>query len=174
MDRKNLITKYSTGDVQPPKSRRGILSLALLVVIFFCSLFSALSFSGIHLFSLMKDQDDRTILFTESIRLEPPQEADGYTNIRNLGIEGRFLNDFDQCYFGLPKGVYISRPSSVVPDLCTGDVLLKINGHPVVDQPTLDALLESHAHGASLLLEIYRDGAYQTLSAFFIIPEDEQ
>lgn len=172
MKKNEFINEYRTGDVHPPKSRRGILSLALLVVIFFCSLFSALSLSGIHLFSLMKTQNDRTILFTENIRLEAPRISDDYTNIRHLGIEGRFLTAFDQHYYNLPQGLYIRKPSSMVPGLCSGDVLLKINGEKVPNQAALEELLDSHAHGASLVLEIYRDGAYQTLSAFFVIPEE--
>ena len=172
MEKNEFINEYRTGDVQPPKSRRGILSLALLVLIFFCSLFSALSLSGIHLFSLLRSQDDRTILFTESIRLEDPRDSEDYTNIRHLGIQGRFLTDFDQHYYNLPQGLYIRKPSSMVPGLCSGDVLLKINGEEVPNEAALAELLDSHAHGASLLLEIYRDGAYQTLSAFFVIPEE--
>ena len=172
MENKELLNEYRTGDVQPPKSRRGIISLALLVVIFFCSLFSALSFSGLHLFIVLFEEDDKTIRFTDSIRLEQPDAAEGFTNIRHLGIEGRFLTEFDQRYFNLPQGIYIRKPSPSVPDLCCGDVLMKINGQPIHDQATLDALLDSHAHGASLVLEIYRDGAYQTLSAFFVVPEE--
>ena len=46
------------------------------------------------------------------------------------------------------------------------------SGAQKYDEAALEELLDSHAHGASLVLEIYRDGAYQTLSAFFVIPEE--
>lgn len=169
MDKNELLSEYRTGDVQPPKSYRVPVTVLLLLVLFLGSLISALSFAGIRLFHLLGRGDpDTSVRFIDDMRLSPVAEAENYTEIHGLGIQGRFLTDFEQRYFGLPAGVYVSGPSTLVPDLCTGDVLLKVNGEAVTNQDMLDAMVESHAHGAALSLEIYRNGHYQTLSAVLI------
>lgn len=166
MDKNEFLSEYRTGDVQPPKSYRVPMTVLLLLVIFLGSLISALSFGGIRLFQLLGSEKTNTsVRFIDEMRLTPVAEAENYTEIHSLGIRGRFLTDFEQRYFDLPQGVYINEPSPLVPDLCTGDVLLKINGEEIRDQEMLDALLESHAHGACLSLEIYRNGHHQSISA---------
>ena len=166
MDNKELLSEYRTGDVQPPKSYRVPMTVLLLLVIFLGSLISALSFGGIRLFQLLgSERSNTSVRFIDELGLSPVSEATGYTEIRCLGIRGRFLSDFEQRYFDLPQGVYISGHASLVPELCTGDVLLKINGEAVSNLDVLDTLIESQAHGAVLSLEIYRNGHYQTISA---------
>ncbi|MBQ8797324.1 MAG: PDZ domain-containing protein [Oscillospiraceae bacterium] len=166
MDKHEFLSEYRTGDVQPPKSYRIPVTVLLLLVIFLGSLISALSFGGIRLFRLLGSEKTNTsVRFIDEMRLSPVAEAENYTEIHSLGIQGRFLTAFEQRYFDLPQGVYISGTSQLVPDLCTGDVLLKINGEEISYQEMLDTLLESHAHGAILSLEIYRNGHHQSLSA---------
>lgn len=169
MDNKEISTEYATGDVQPPKNYRLPMNVLLLLVIFLGSLISALSFGGIRLFRMLDTQASGiSVCFIDDMRLSPVSEVGGYTQIQSLGIHGKFLSEFEQRYFDLPQGFYIKAPSTLVPDLCTGDVLLKVGGEEVTNQDMLDALIESHAHGASLTLEIYRNGHYQTISAVLI------
>ena len=163
MDNKAFLTEYSTGSVQPPKNNRLPLTALLLTVLFVGSLISALGFANIHIFR--KKEADTSVRFISDVRLTPAPVAEGYTEIHSLGIQGRFLTAFEQRYFSLPQGVYISAPSGMVPGLCAGDVLLAINGVAINNQDMLDTVIESHAHGAALNLQIYRNGHYQNLSA---------
>ena len=163
MENKMIATEYSTGDVQPPKNHRWSLTALLLGLLFVGSLISALSFADIQLFRIK--EADTSVRFIDDVRLDPVPAAEGHTKIQGLGIEGRFLTEFEQRYFGLPQGVYINAPSQLVPGLLTGDVLLAINGQQITNQDMLDAAIESHAHGAALNLQIYRDGHYQSISA---------
>lgn len=168
MENKQTATEYSTGSVQMPKNYRKPLTLLLLTVLFAGSLVCTLSFWGIRLTGLYKRDADTSVQFIKNMRLSPAAEAEHYTEIRSLGIQGRFLTEFEQRYYDLPEGVYIHAPSTSVPDLCTGDVLIKINDEAITNQDKLDAIVDSHAHGAALNLQIYRNGHYQTISAFLI------
>lgn len=169
MENKELLSEYRTGDVQPPKSYRLPMTVLLLLVIFLGSLISALGFGGIRLFRLLGSEKTATsVRFIDEMRLGPVTEAENCTEIHSLGIRGRFLTDFEQRYFDLPRGVYISATSRLVPELCTGDVLLQINGEAVSDPVMLDALLENFDHGACLTLDIYRNGQHQTISAILV------
>lgn len=166
MDKKVLPTKYlpasyRTGDVQPPKSYRGITTLLLLLVIFLGCMFSALSFWGIHLFRLLEGQENASVRFIPDMRLsqtaEPATEA-------GLGVEGYFLTDFQRHYFELPSGIYITNANDSPTGIRTGDILLSVNGSRLTDPGELTALLLNYAPGAALSLEVYRDGTRQTLS----------
>lgn len=166
MDKNEFLSEYRTGDVHPPKSYQLPMTMLLLLVVFLGGLISALSFANIRLFrTLVTEQTTTSVRFIDDMRLSPATEMEGYTEIHSLGIQGRFLSTFEQRYFDLPQGVYISEPSTLVPGLCAGDVLLKVGGEAVTNQDMLDAVLELHAHGAALTLEIYRNGHYQTISA---------
>lgn len=171
MEKNEYLSEYRTGEVAVPKSRRGLFTLILLLIVFFASIFSALSLSGLHLSLLMKEEQS-SVLFIKDMQLQPPETPEGFADIRNLEIQGRFLTAVEQDYFNLPQGVYISTPSPAVPGLCVGDVLLAINGEPITDQEMLQALLDSHSHGAVLNLEVYRNGDVLSLSAFFVVPEE--
>ena len=163
MENNDYLTEYSTGDVQLPKNNRLPLTALLLSVLFVGSLISALGVADIRIFR--EKEADTSVRFISDVRLTPAPVAEGYTEIHALGIQGRFLTEFEQRYFDLPQGVYISAPSGMVPGLCSGDVLLAINGVAINNQDVLDTVIESHAHGAALNLQIYRNGHYQNLSA---------
>ena len=163
MKNKDFSTEYSTGSVQPPKRPRPSLTATLLTLLFFGSLLSTLSLADIRFFR--EQEADTSVRFIPDMQLAPASVAENYTEINSLGIQGRFLSDFEQRYFELPQGVYISAPSDLVPGLLTGDVLLAINGVAITNQDMLDAVIESHAHGAALNLQVYRNGHYQNFSA---------
>lgn len=166
MDKKELPIEYlpasyRTGDVQPPKSHQGIITLLLLLVIFLGCLVSALSFANIHLFQLLQGQEDASVRFIPDMRLS--QIAEPVTQA-GLGVEGYFLSDFQRHCFGLPQGIYITNAHDSPTGIRTGDILLSVNGSRLTDPGELTALLVNYAPGASLSLDIYRGGARQTLT----------
>ena len=168
MEQQQLTTEYATGSVQPPKNYRQPVSLILLGVLFCGCLVCALSFWGIRLSVMYNKDSATTVRFIDDMRLSPVTDGENYTNIDSLGIRGRFITEFEQRYFDLPQGVYINSHSQSIPGLCVGDVLLAINGEEITNQDMLDAIVESHAHGAALTLEVYRGGHYQIFSAFLV------
>lgn len=170
MDKKALPSEYlpgsyRTGDVQPPKNHRLGVTLLLLAVIFLGSLVSALSFWGIHLFALLQTDVDTSVRFIPNMRLSAHMpEAAASLEVSALAVEGCFLTEFDQAYFGLPQGIYITRGTEDIQSLQTGDVLLRINGAAVTDPDTLQSLLQQHESGSLLFLDILRDNVQQTLT----------
>lgn len=87
----------------------------------------------------------------------------GYVSGRpSFGVTVQRLSTFDQLYYGLPQGLYIT---SVAVGSCAaeagihvGDVLLSFDGQPTVDSETLQQLLYSHNAGDSVTIIIYRGG----------------
>lgn len=167
MDKKVLPTEYSesyrTGNVQPPKSHRGLISLLLLLVIFLGSLVSALSFWGIHLFQALQEKEDTSVRFITDMRLS--NEEENHLQVSDLGIEGYFLTAFDQRYFDLPQGFYITQVQDPFSDLRPGDILLGINDTETPDASALYSILGVHSPGATLSLDVSRNGARRTLNA---------
>lgn len=159
----DLPDSYRTGDVQPPKNYRGITSLLLLLVLFLGCLVSALGFLNIKLFQLLQDDEDSSFRFVSDMRLTQQQESDDFAEISGPGIRGYSLSGFDQDYFGLPKGIYITYAQADT-GLLTGDVLLRINGVEVVDQDTLHYLIKLY-DDAPLDLIVYRTQRYHTLTS---------
>ena len=157
---------YSTGDVQPPKNYRGIITVLLLLVLFLGSLVSALSFANIRLFELLQSADDSTsVRFMENVQLAAGAH-DGIAGIPALGAKGYVLTAFEQRYYGLPQGIYVTQVEDPVRvGIRTGDVLLAVNGEPVTDTDVLNDLLEYHDPGRILFLDIYRKGARLSLDA---------
>lgn len=86
-----------------------------------------------------------------------------------LGLEVEALSRFYQHYFHMPAGLYITR---IDPDgpcaelgLAQGDVLLSLDGEPVVTPSDLHSFLFDHQIGDSIVLEIYRKGQIGTATA---------
>ena len=176
MEKKELPTEYfpesyRTGDVQPPKSYRGLITLLLLLVIFLGSLVSALSFANIHLFRLLQNEEDPSVRFISDMRLsaQAPNPT-GSVEVSGLEVEGCFLTEFDRNYFELPQGIYITQAAASSGGLQAGDILLRINGTTVTDPDTLQSLLCGHDTGTILFLDIYREGAQQTLTVIIDNP----
>lgn len=161
----SLPDSYRTGDVQPPKSHRGIITLLLLLVIFLGSLVSVLSFANIQLFRLLNSGEEIPVHFISDVQLEEAREPEDRIQLSGLGIEGQFLTQFDQHYFDLPQGIYITEVADFVQGVFTGDILTGINNIPVTDPDTVSALLDSYHWGDALRLEIYRNGKMQTVTA---------
>lgn len=170
MEEKKTLTEsfpdsYRTGEVQPPKSHRGIITLLLLLVIFLGSLVSVLSFANIQLFRLLSSGEDISVHFISDVQLEEIPEQDDIIELPGLGLQGQFLTQFDQHYFDLPQGIYITEVADFVQGIFAGDILTGINSIPVTDSDTVSALLETYRWGDALRLDIYRNGTMRTVTA---------
>lgn len=87
----------------------------------------------------------------------------GYVSGRPyLGVTVQQLSAFDQLYYRLPSGLYITEVApntdAAAKGLIPGDVLLSIDGHRLADTDTLQQLLYSHSAGDTVTLTLYRGG----------------
>jgi serine protease Do len=95
--------------------------------------------------------------------------SQGYVSGRpSLGVEGKFLNLFDQHYYHIPAGLYITAvipgSSAEKQGLTMGDVLISVNDMPISDSMALNRLLCSIQVGETVQAVIYRDERYYTLA----------
>lgn len=158
---------YSTGEVQPPKGHRGLITVLLLLVIFLGGLVSALSFWGIQLFQQLQAQENASVSFIADMRLSEEEEAENENlfQVPDLGIEGYFLSAFDRRYFNMPPGFYITAVEDPLSGLRPGDLLIKVDNTQITDAGALFSALGAHGPGAMLSLDVYRNGAHRNISA---------
>jgi len=89
--------------------------------------------------------------------------AQGYVSGRpTLGLTGESVTLFDQAYFHIPQGLYLS---DVAPDsqawawgIRPGDILLRLDGEPVTQQRQLDTLVNTREIGDRVDALFFRDG----------------
>ena len=85
-----------------------------------------------------------------------------------LGIDGETLSVFYQHYYHLPAGLYLTqvRPGSGadLAGLAPGDILLAIDGHPILTDEDLDRALYAADIGKQVTLTVYRAGEQGTLT----------
>ncbi len=95
--------------------------------------------------------------------------SQGYVSGRpTLGLVGDSVTRFDQSYFHIPAGLYLTQvePGSdadahgIVP----GDILISLDGTPILSQTDLEGFVFAHQIGDSLSAVIYRGGQQFTLS----------
>lgn len=92
----------------------------------------------------------------------------GYVSGRpGLGIDCTPISQQHQCYYDLPAGLYVSRADADGP-LETGDILLAVNGSPVSDNETFNALLSDYQVGDKVLLTILRGEEKMVLGASIV------
>ena len=94
--------------------------------------------------------------------------AQGYVSGRPaLGFTGQTLTSFDQLYYRLPAGLYISdvdRDSDAyAKGIAAGDILLQFDGSRVTDAQSLETLLYSYDAGDTVSIVIYRSGRQYAL-----------
>ena len=94
--------------------------------------------------------------------------ANGYVSGRPaLGITGQEISPFDQHYYRLPQGIYITEVSessdAAAKGIQSGDILVQLDGQRVTDTDTLKSLLYAHKTGDTVTVVIYRKGAQHTL-----------
>lgn len=122
---------------------------------------------GVHTrnLSAILNCGEDTCFFIPSIALKEIVDeliTQGYVSGRpSLGVDGIFLSLFDQYYYNIPSGLYIT---SVIPGssadtlgLRMGDVLISVNGEPISDSDTLNELLCSFRVGDGIYAIISRD-----------------
>ena len=140
---------YKTGDVQPPKNYRQVITLLLLLVLFLGCLVSALSFANIRLFRLLEQQDQPLLSFGQV--QHDPAHSEIYPV---LGISGCYLTELEQAYFSLPAGVYITEAGHAL--LQPGDVVVGINGTALTEEAVFSQMLKTLQPGTELTLQICR------------------
>ena len=79
-----------------------------------------------------------------------------------LGLEGEVLSRFDQYYYGLPAGLYITDVSAdsdaYQQGLEPGDILISINGQRITSQSELEQMVYGMNIGDTVEAVIYRGG----------------
>ena len=87
----------------------------------------------------------------------------GYVSGRpTLGIVGSYISRFDQIYYHLPAGLYITEvddtSDAALQGIEPGDILISINGIPVLSQESLESILYANHVGDSVQTVIFRNG----------------
>ena len=101
----------------------------------------------------------------------------GYVSGRpTLGLEGEFVSKFDQYYYGVPAGLYITyvMPGSDadIMDVLTGDILISLNGIPVSSQEVLEDTIYGMNVGDTVEAVLYRGGIQYQVS--LVLTESKQ
>ena len=94
--------------------------------------------------------------------------SNGYVSGRpSLGISGQAVTAFEQMYYRIPQGIYITEVSAsggaAAAGLSAGDILLNFDGQRITDADTLKSLLYTHDAGDTVEVVIYRSGKQYTL-----------
>ena len=93
----------------------------------------------------------------------------GYVSGRPcLGITVQQLSSFDQLYYRLPSGLYVTEVAqntdAAAKGLVPGDVLLSIDGQRLSTTDALQQLLYSHSAGDTVTVILYRSGQQYQLT----------
>lgn len=160
---------YQTGSTHPPKSRRGLIAILLILAIFLGGLASGLGLVNIRLSRLLSsNQDTGSVQFSRVGASSTTETSTESVRIPRLGISCETVGAFVQNYYRLPQGVYVTQvtPESdaAAQGLVPGDLLLSLDGHPATNTDTLSALLDSYAPGDPTEAAIYRNGKRYTLT----------
>lgn len=94
--------------------------------------------------------------------------ANGYVSGRaSLGITGKEISAFDQLYYRIPQGIYITEveggADAAEKGILPGDILLQFEGKRVTDPDSLKTMLYAYDAGDEVSVVIYRSGTQQTL-----------
>ena len=95
--------------------------------------------------------------------------AQGYVSGRpTLGLTGEHITRFDQYYFHIPQGLYLT---DISPDsdahaqgITPGDILISLDGEAITDQIQLDTLVNSRNIGDSFTALVYHNGQEMTFT----------
>ena len=95
--------------------------------------------------------------------------AHGYVSGRpTLGLTGDTVTRFDQYYFHIPQGLYLSYveqdSDAWSQGIRPGDILISLDGENITDQTQLDTLVNSRNIGDTVTAVFYREGREQTIS----------
>ena len=163
MDHPTQQNFYQTGDTQPPKNYRVIISLLLVVIVILGSVVTILSLLNIRLTQKLSMQSE-TAIPVQLAALAEEQQSDENTNI--LGFSAKTLSVFDQKFYHLPQGVYITdvTPGSSADKqgVLPGDILIAIQNTPVTEAQALEDYLRNCTSGQTVKLVFFRDGKQRT------------
>lgn len=167
---------YRTGSTRPPKSHRGLLAAMLITIIFLCGVFTAFSLLNVRFFQSMptdinapKASDGIRGDGIECIGFAVPnapvkERANPFfaqDHVSCLGVSVKQLSSFEQLYYRLPSGLYITKvdpaTDAAAKGLAPGDILLSIDGTTLADTDTLQQLLSGHSAGEAVSVAIYRN-----------------
>ena len=89
--------------------------------------------------------------------------SQGYVSGRpTLGLAGDSITKFDQHYFHVPAGLFLTEvepdSSAALQGIEPGDILILLENQPVLTQQELDTIVNSHHIGDNLDAVIYRNG----------------
>lgn len=90
--------------------------------------------------------------------------SQGYVSGRpSLGLQGRWVSEFQQQFRRIPAGLYITRAPENS-DIRAKDILLAVDGNRITDEEELNTVLYSHQVGDEVTLTLYRSGKEVTVS----------
>ena len=95
--------------------------------------------------------------------------AQGYVSGRpTLGFTGEAITKFDQYYFHIPAGLYLTdvdlHSDAYLQGIEPGDILISLNGESITTQTQLDTFVNRHIIGDSVTAVIYREGREETVT----------
>lgn len=169
---------YRTGYTNQKKSSRGIVAVLLVAVIFLCGIATAFSLLNIRLFKDFAKSESTSVSLrfsnmrsanqpdTSSADTQPQltfyAEQDFMAGIPVLGTTVQQLSPFDQLYYRLPSGLYITKVQpntpAAVKGLAVGDILLSIDGQRVTNTYALQQVLYHFNAGDTVAVVLYRNG----------------
>ena len=176
---------YGTGNTIPPKNYSGIIALLLILVIFLSGIVSLLSFMNIKLLQQLAEQakemenkspmsvtDHAVLQQSQDIAIQsaaPELQIQSYASGEpSLGITGEAITQFDQYYFHIPQGLYLTE---VDPDsdawhqgIAPGDILISLDGTPITTQSQLDTIVGAMTIGDTLEALFYRNGQEEVIT----------
>ena len=74
------------------------------------------------------------------------------------------VSAFDQLYYRVPAGLFVTELTQKNLPLQPGDILVRFAGHRIGDTDTLEAYLHQYKPGQSVTVTIYRDGRQYELA----------
>ncbi len=94
--------------------------------------------------------------------------AQGYVSGRpSLGITGQTVSGFEQLYYRLPQGIYITQvedsSDAAAKGIAPGDILLQMGNTRITDTNTLQSALYAQEAGDTVTVIIYRSGRQYSL-----------
>lgn len=158
---------YQTGYTQPPKSYRGLIALLLITIVVLGSIATVLGLMNIQLFRKLSKQSEEigAVQFAQLANEDTRTVAE---KSNSLGITVQTLSDFDQEFYGLPQGVYITKvvpgSSAEQQGVLPGDILISVQNISTTSAETLENFLGSCIQGQLLKSVIVRDSQQLTVN----------
>ncbi len=170
-DFRNETGTWQTGRTEPPKTRGGLITFLLVLVILLCGIATALSIMNFKLYWQLNIQESTPqVAFSRSDDPTQPTEIPHETDLtlqEPLGISGVIIPGVYQRYYHLPSGLYVTRVSTTsqafTSGIVVGDIITQINDAVIEDELTLGLFAQSVTMGDTVKLTLYRNGTLQTI-----------